>query len=174
MTKDCELWIQSRGTLNPDQKQFGSFLRDAPFQAGGKNAFFVPGIFDRAGKNFKKQKQRDEDEGVSPEVGLAHNVPMDKQAARVCIDDEDSFEESSVSKNKQMIESFNEETKTAINPKNSSHPKFTPPNKPGLYFNESYSLPKSGVSDFPKNLHISGDFEFEAQSTSFKDHVITN
>lgn len=126
MTKDCELWIQSRGTLNPDQKQFGSFLRDAPFQAGGKNAFFVPGIFDRAGKNFKKQKQRDEDEGVSPEVGLAHNVPMDKQAARVCIDDEDSFEESSVSKNKQMIESFNEETKTAINPKNSSHPKFTP------------------------------------------------
>lgn len=49
---------------------------------------------------------------------------MDTQVARVCIDDEDSFEEPSVTKNKKTVELFNEETTATINPKNISHPKF--------------------------------------------------
>lgn len=69
--KECELWIESKGMLTSDQKQFGPFLRVAPFHASGRNVFFVPGIFDREEKKSKNPKKRDGDKGASPEDGIS-------------------------------------------------------------------------------------------------------
>ena len=67
--KECELWIQSRGSLTTDQKQFGSYLRATPFQTGGKNVFVVLGYFDREHNNTKKHNRTGETEEVSSVVG---------------------------------------------------------------------------------------------------------
>ena len=49
----------------------------------------------------------------------------------------------------------------AVNFKNSSHPKLALPIKTELSLNESYSLPKTFMSDLPSNFHKSRGFEFE-------------
>ena len=45
--KNCELWIQSRGTLTTEQQQYGPNLRSPPFRLAGKDVIYVPGYYDR-------------------------------------------------------------------------------------------------------------------------------
>ena len=40
--KNCDLWIDNKGTLSPDQQQFNSSLKASPYSAKGKNVIFVP------------------------------------------------------------------------------------------------------------------------------------
>ena len=44
--KQCNSWIQSKGSLSTDKQEFGSFLKAAPYQRGSKNVFYVPGWFE--------------------------------------------------------------------------------------------------------------------------------
>ena len=44
--KQCNPWIQSKGSLSTDKQEFGSFLKAAPYQRGSKNVFHVPGWFE--------------------------------------------------------------------------------------------------------------------------------
>ena len=44
--KNCELWIQSKGTLKTENQQFGSHLRAAPYTSAGKDVIFVPGYYE--------------------------------------------------------------------------------------------------------------------------------
>ena len=46
--KNCELWIESKGTLTPDQQQFNSTLRAAPYSSAGKDVIYVLGFYERA------------------------------------------------------------------------------------------------------------------------------
>ena len=44
--KECSLWIQSKGSLTVDQRQFSQNLRAPPYRAMNKPIVFVPGFFD--------------------------------------------------------------------------------------------------------------------------------
>ena len=43
--RDCELWINSEGTLTPEQCEFGPYLRAPPFVAARRSAIMVPGFY---------------------------------------------------------------------------------------------------------------------------------
>ena len=45
--RDCELWIDSKGTLQSDSQQFGPWLRAAPFTATRKNVVVVLGFYSK-------------------------------------------------------------------------------------------------------------------------------
>ena len=44
--KECPLWIQSKGSLTVDQRQFSQNLRAPPYRATNKPIVFVPGYYD--------------------------------------------------------------------------------------------------------------------------------
>ena len=43
--KDCEMWVDSEGSLKPEDQQFGTWLRAPPFVAFRKNVVSIPGFF---------------------------------------------------------------------------------------------------------------------------------
>ena len=43
--KECELWIESEGTLRPEQRQFGPSIRALVFVPSRKNVISVPGFY---------------------------------------------------------------------------------------------------------------------------------
>ena len=43
--RDCQLWIDNEGSLNPADQQFGSWLRAPPFQASRKKVIMVPDFY---------------------------------------------------------------------------------------------------------------------------------
>ena len=45
--RDCELWIDSEGTMTSDSKQFGPWLKAALFTAARKNMVVVPGFYSK-------------------------------------------------------------------------------------------------------------------------------
>ena len=45
--RDCEKWIESEGSLKPDEQQFGSWLRAPPFFSSRKNVISVQGFFSK-------------------------------------------------------------------------------------------------------------------------------
>ena len=48
--KDCNKWIDSEGSLQQKDQQFGPWLRTPPFQASRKNVINVPGFFAKKNK----------------------------------------------------------------------------------------------------------------------------
>lgn len=46
--KNCELWIDNKGTLTPEQQQFDSSLKVAPYTSIGKDIIYVPGYYERS------------------------------------------------------------------------------------------------------------------------------
>lgn len=45
--KNCELWIDSKSTLTPEQQQFDSTLKAASYTSTGKDVIYVPGYYKR-------------------------------------------------------------------------------------------------------------------------------
>lgn len=45
--RDCDLWIDSAGTLEEKDKQYGSWLQAAPFMGARKAVVVVPGFYER-------------------------------------------------------------------------------------------------------------------------------
>ena len=43
--RDYKIWIESKGTLRNDQKEFGSSLHASPFVVSKKNTIMVPGYY---------------------------------------------------------------------------------------------------------------------------------
>ena len=43
--KSYERWIQSKGTLQVSEQQFGPFLRASPYRAVGKGVIYVSGYY---------------------------------------------------------------------------------------------------------------------------------
>ena len=43
--RDCDLWIESEGTLKPNQREFGPYLRAPPFVPARRSAVMVPGFY---------------------------------------------------------------------------------------------------------------------------------
>lgn len=44
--RDCELWIESNGTLIIDQQQFGLNLRAPPYKTAGRDVIYILGFFE--------------------------------------------------------------------------------------------------------------------------------
>ena len=55
--KDCELWLDSEGSLKVEELQYGPWLRAALISRARKNVVLVPGFFKKVtegGKPFKR------------------------------------------------------------------------------------------------------------------------
>ena len=55
--KDCDLWIQSNGTLTLDKQQFGPSLRAPPYTSMGKDVIYVPGYYESKRGRAKAQSR---------------------------------------------------------------------------------------------------------------------
>ena len=44
--KNCDLWINSKGTLKVENQQFGPCLRVAPYISAGKDIIYVLGYYE--------------------------------------------------------------------------------------------------------------------------------
>ena len=55
--KNCELWLQSKGSLTPDQQQFNSNLKAAPYTSTGRDVIVVPGFYENKSPFTRKAYQ---------------------------------------------------------------------------------------------------------------------
>ena len=53
--RDYELWIESEGSLNLADQQFGPWLRAPPFQASRKKVITVPGFYAKKSQSLPRQ-----------------------------------------------------------------------------------------------------------------------
>lgn len=53
--KDCETWIQSKGTLKTKDKRYDSSIRALPFYSSKKNIVCVPGYFESQKQKIKER-----------------------------------------------------------------------------------------------------------------------
>uniref|UniRef100_A0A7N2REI4 DUF4283 domain-containing protein n=1 Tax=Quercus lobata TaxID=97700 RepID=A0A7N2REI4_QUELO len=70
--RDYEIWIESEGSLKPEDKQFGPWLRASPFQASRNKVVSVPGFF--AKKPPSKPRQPPSDPHSQLQTAI-HQVP---------------------------------------------------------------------------------------------------
>uniref|UniRef100_A0A7N2MYR1 Zinc knuckle CX2CX4HX4C domain-containing protein n=1 Tax=Quercus lobata TaxID=97700 RepID=A0A7N2MYR1_QUELO len=56
--RDCELWVDSEGSLLPESQQFGPWLKAAPFVPSRKYVVKVPGIFNAKKADAATAKSR--------------------------------------------------------------------------------------------------------------------
>ena len=68
--KQCELWIRSKSSLTTDKQQFGSYLRAAPYQTGGRRVILVFGYYGQVATTEKVSSK----EG-SPSVAVVVGKP---------------------------------------------------------------------------------------------------
>ena len=54
--RDCEVWVESEGSLSPESQQFGPWLKAAPFVPARRYMVKVPGFF--AGKKAGTAKEK--------------------------------------------------------------------------------------------------------------------
>ena len=53
--RDCEFWIESEGSLKPEDQQFGLWLRALPFQASRKKVVMMPSFFAKKCQSLPRQ-----------------------------------------------------------------------------------------------------------------------
>ena len=65
--RDCEIWLESEGSLAENQKQFGPSLRASPFSPARRNVVAVPGFYTPKCKTATPSASatRTEDEGLT-------------------------------------------------------------------------------------------------------------
>ena len=68
--RDCQLWIDSEGSLNPADQQFGPWLRAPPFQASRKKVIMVPGFYAKKSHSLSTHL---------PSTPTSHPQPSDPQ-----------------------------------------------------------------------------------------------
>lgn len=63
--KSCELWIQSKVTLQVSEQQFGPSLRASPYHSARKAVIVVPKIFERSPSQSTWSNKDDADRSIS-------------------------------------------------------------------------------------------------------------
>ena len=77
--KNCDLWINSKGTLKVENQQFGPCLRAAPYTSAGKDVIYIPGYYEN---RFSKPDNLSQcpvdvvamEVGVNSEASVEHSV----------------------------------------------------------------------------------------------------
>ncbi|XP_023891985.2 uncharacterized protein LOC112003988 [Quercus suber] len=78
--RDCEIWIESEGTLRNDQKEFGPSLRAPPFVVSKKNTIVVPGYYStrkmsmKTGQTSQPMEEEQPESRTSPVVTLNRSM----------------------------------------------------------------------------------------------------
>ena len=57
--KDCDLWIQSKGTLQPTSQRFGSWIRANQSEPSKKNVFQVSGFYKDMAEKITTRRRRE-------------------------------------------------------------------------------------------------------------------
>ena len=83
--RDCDLWVQSNGTLTLDKQQFGPSLRAPPYTSTGKDVIYVLGYYE--GKGGRK-KTHSRDEGGDQNVAHQNSVAMSPVEAKPIMEEE--------------------------------------------------------------------------------------
>jgi len=91
--RDCELWIDSEGTLKVEQREFGPQLRAPPFVAARKNVIMVLSYY--AVK--KKKCSGASDDSDSGRNSVSGRGKMPEQSHGVTINTEDSIDSGNIS-----------------------------------------------------------------------------
>ena len=125
--KQCELWIRSKSSLTTDKQQFGSYLRVAPYQTGGRRVILVLGYFGQVATT-KKFSSKEESPLVAAVVGKPDTVTED---------DEERNNVEINSKGMVTIEMRKERATKRINSHNIKIPDFSLPKKLGLILIEN-------------------------------------
>lgn len=55
--RDCDLWIQSNGTLTSEHQQFGPNLRAPPYRSTGRDVIYVPGYYKERKRSSQVQRR---------------------------------------------------------------------------------------------------------------------
>lgn len=96
--KNCELWIQTKGTLQVKNQQFGLNLQAAPYTSAGKDVIFVPRYYEN---RFLRSTQPLGTVVVSPPVEEVAPAPLTVvQPDLECEEIRDEFNAKSFSNSK--------------------------------------------------------------------------
>ena len=125
--KQCELWIRSKSSLTTNKQQFGSYLRVAPYQTGGRRVILVPGYYGQVATTEKFSLEEE-----SPSVAVVVRKPD-----TVTKDDEERINVEINSKGMVTIEMRKERATKRINSHNIKIPDFSLPKKLGLILIEN-------------------------------------
>ena len=71
--RDCELWLDSEGTLEDSDKRYGPWIRAPPFVSSRKAVFTVPGFYCK-NKNIRKEGNSDGFTRQSPATDRPHRA----------------------------------------------------------------------------------------------------
>ena len=77
--KDCDIWIQSRGTLQVSSQQFGAWLRAPPNVSTNNRVIRVSGYFENRKENISMQRRKAAKQGPIPVPALAKESQVDKE-----------------------------------------------------------------------------------------------
>ena len=80
--KNCDMWLDSKGTLLPEQQQFNYNMRAAPYTSVGKSVIYVPGFYEgRKSSTHKSQVARAQPELVvaAPTNGPSEVIQSDME-----------------------------------------------------------------------------------------------
>lgn len=75
---DCERWIESEGTLNTNQREFGPSLRAQPFVVSKTNTVSVPGFYSTRKKDHTSKACQPTDEEIL--VQSHHSAAVSEEA----------------------------------------------------------------------------------------------
>ena len=93
--KDCDIWIQSRGTLQVSSQQFGAWLRAPPNVSTNNRVIRVSGYFENRKENISTQRRKAAKQGPIPVPAPAKESQVDKEKG----DTEAEIQEEQILKN---------------------------------------------------------------------------
>ena len=74
--RNCDLWMESNGTLSTEQQQFRPYLSAPPFKTVGKDVIYVPGFFEKTNRRSQWGKRGEEEVQVTSGGNSATVKPM--------------------------------------------------------------------------------------------------
>ena len=149
--KQCELWIRSKSSLTTDKRQFGSYLRAAPYQTGGRREILVPEYYGQVAMTEK----------VSSEEGSPSVAAVVRKSDMVTEDDKERINVVINSKGLVTVETSTEQAIKEIYSHNIKIPDFSLPNKMELILikNEALSVLTEINEGINSSLILASDLE---------------
>ena len=138
MTKNASSGFEARASsLTTDKQQFGSYLKVAPYQTGGKRIILVPVYYDRKNNASNEEGQVATTKKFSSEDESPSVAAMVGKLDMVIEDDEESINVVINSKGLVMVETGKERATKGINSHNIKNLDFSLPKKWGLILIEN-------------------------------------
>ena len=79
--KDCDIWIQSKGTLQSSSQQYGSWLRAPPYAPTNNRVIRVSGYYEDREENISTRRRRAEKQSSIPVSTPVRETQPEKETA---------------------------------------------------------------------------------------------